>query len=212
MVYRPIINCVELKEVFEMNGQMMQNTYYAQGDSAVTLGDLQALADKVIDWESPDALLDRSITCKLVQVIATDLTSLDSGRVVVTDGLPALGARLSEHLPHNVTLAIKGSTGQRGRGRSARTFWVGLCEDQIVGNNASPQTIVDLEDNMAALLAGINSVPGYLMSVAHRWRDNIKLDIGTTSPILSWGVTDTIVDSQKNRLPGHKKHRGGPVG
>jgi hypothetical protein len=107
-----------------------------------------------------------------------------------------------------VTCAIKHNTGVRGRGRQGRSFWIGMTETMYTANTIETVTVTAITAAMLALMNDVISLdPDYKLVVTHRQVDGVPLTVGTTSEILSFDIADAILDSQRTRLPGHKRNR-----
>lgn len=210
--YQSIPDVAQFQLVYSCDGQRVQNDFYFHKEGDWAQADLNAAISAIgtewaLDWQP---LLPTAI--ELAQVIGTGLTSLDSPRVAGELPSPLPGTNVSAALPLNATLAIKMQTASRGRGRNGRIFWPALCEAQVVDNQANSIFVTDAVDAVTQLQAVVvASGAGITPVVAHRYRDKVRLMPGASSPIVEVVATDRYIDSQKDRLPFHKKHKKAPV-
>jgi len=144
----------------------------------------------------------------LLEIVATDLTSLDGIRVIHEVSPIEFGTLEGVTDSNNVALAIKLGIGKRGRGVSGRIFWGPPPDSKVAGD------MVDA-DYAASAVAAINALRDSLqalsvngaLAVLSRFSGGLPRSTGLGRAVTSVGVTDLFVDSMKLRLPRHKKHR-----
>lgn len=206
--YQSVPDVAQFQMIYAADGQRVQNDLYFHKEGDWAQADLNAAIAAIgTEWASSwQALLPTEM--ELSQIIGTGLTSLDSPRVAGELPAPLPGTNVSPALPLNVTLAIKLQTASRGRGRNGRIFWPALCEAQVVANEASAAFVTDAVDAVISLQGVVvASGPGITPVVVHRYRNGARLMPGEFSAIVEVVSTDRYIDSQKNRLPFHKKHK-----
>jgi hypothetical protein len=203
--YQPVPNTAEVKMTYRQGTNLMSNTYHVLKSSAWTQEELVSLSDVFYDWENLDGKGERSTSIELTHITAADLTSQDAPYMARAIDPAVGGIQASQALPLNVTLAIAAVTGTRGRGRQGRIFHIGLCEDQVDENVVTNTSQDNIVDDLNSLLTAVNAVAGQTMVVVHRYRDGVKLATATTTPIEVWAIRDTTVDTQKVRLPNHRR-------
>lgn len=203
--YQPAPLVAEVKMTYRQGTNLMSNIYHVAKDVEWSGADLDALLEVFYDWENLDAKNDRGTSIELVHMTAAALVSETAPyRARAID--PAVGGiQPGQALPLNVTLAVAGVTGARGRGRQGRTFWIGLTEGQVDENVVTNTSQDNIVDDMNALLTAVNAVAGQQLVVLHRYLGGIKLVEATFSPIIVYTIRDTTVDTQKNRLPNHRR-------
>ncbi|HET8705930.1 MAG TPA: hypothetical protein VFM46_06470, partial [Pseudomonadales bacterium] len=135
----------------------------------------------------------------LFEIVCKELVP-DGVTILYTNDLPVSGTHFQPALPNSVTLAVHWGTGRIGRSTHGRTYFIGLCEDEvdgnIVNNAAAIQTAYDTLritfDN--ALLNTQFSIVSFVQ--ANGWRRDPLV-----TPITGVSV-DNVVDNQRRRLPG----------
>lgn len=203
--YQPAPLVAEVKMTYRQGTNLMSNIYHVAKVDEWTQGDLVTLVEVFFDWEGSDAHLDRAATIELVYITAAALHAAD-GAYNARAIDPAIGGlQPGEALPLNNTIALTAITGTRGRGTQGRSFWIGLSELNVDLNVVGNATVDNLLDDMNNLLTQVNAVTGYSMVVLHRYKDGVRLAEATNDAIVVWGVRDTTIDTQKNRLPNHTR-------
>jgi hypothetical protein len=209
-VHGPVIstNTLQVQMGYLLDGELVENVYHVHKSTAWAIGDIGAIAAAFEGWETSSASALRSVDCELIRITVTDLTSLTAGRVDQQLVVPIVGATSSPALPNNVTFALKANIASRGKGRSGRTFWIGLAESQVVLSQILTATADAIQTALNDLLTDISSsVPGAALSVMHLFVNKVYQADAQTSPILTWTYTDLTTDSMKDRLPNHKRHK-----
>lgn len=210
MVYQPARGVAEIRMKYLLDFETAENVYHVEHGSLDPwpLADLEDLASTFEAWETSDASVVRTASASLIEVVVTDLTSLTTQRVTRAVSPVITGAIGGDSLPNNATIAIKADINNRGRGKSGRVFWVGLAESQVTANHintAAGDAIVLALNNLRADVLALD--PAYHMVVVHRVIDGVRPAEADWSAIASFSLTDQTIDSQKNRLPNHKRHK-----
>jgi hypothetical protein len=188
----------------------MQNVFYVQKLDGWAAGDLEQLAENYLAWETAEAGPLRSNQISLTRVTVTDLTSLTHGRYDLQLASPLVGGLASPALPASATWALKKNIGQRGRGRNGRTFWIGLGENQVVQDTIDSAAASAIETAMNMLLSDLlTDLGGAEVGVIHRPPVGTGEEYDFTRQLV-YAATDFLIDSQRDRLPGHKRHKRRP--
>jgi len=210
-------NCPGILQVemrYVCDAQDIYNVFHV-GKGDTDPWEFAAIAD-VIDsfyntyWTSnQQALLTEEV--QLAEIVATDLTSLSAQRIVRPIVPDEIGTHLGTVLPNNVTLAVKLAPATRGRGSAGRIFWPPTPEDEVAGDqydNAYVSSIVTcFTDLMGDLLALAESSKLVVLS---RVLNGAPRANGIGKDVVSVGASDLYCDSQKLRLPRHKRTKRTP--
>lgn len=173
--------------------------------------DLDACEQAFEDWFSTTASQYINADCDLFQIIATDLTNLSGIRKVYPISPSLSGAMNNQLLPANVTFALKANIGTRGRGTSGRTFWPALGDTQVVNESMNGAAATLLVGAMNQLITDIGAVTNVdSLVVPHFIVGGVRPPTVAASDITSYGFSDLFLDSQRLRLPNHKKHKRTP--
>lgn len=202
------INTVQVVMQYRSGGEIVENVYHVHGGSSWDATEILALLGAFESWESTSASLMRSDQVSLFRIVGTDLTSLAAARVDLQLATPVDGQDVSPVLPNNVTFALKANIGERGKGRNGRTFWIGLGESFVVGSLMDTAHADSIQSALNTLITDVAAaVPGASLAVLHQRQGGIPITPAVTSDILSFTYTDLTTDSQRDRLPGHKRHK-----
>jgi hypothetical protein len=178
----------------------------------ITIPILDDIAAIIIAWFTTDWAPSASIGWLANEVVMTGLNSLADPRKSYPIEPPIGGSDASAELPANVTVAIKEDVGHRGRGLAGRVFWVGLASGSTVGDlltNAAGVALIMAMDNLKANIALVPGVEG--ICVPHLVVGGVRPPTATSDLVTTFLLTDNTLDSQRDRLPGHKKHKRPPV-
>lgn len=203
------IDVAEVRMLYTQEGERVENVMHVLNNAGGwTIPTLLDLGATFVDWEDATAKAQRNSGTFLDLVTVTDLTSLGSARVTVPVSPSIQGTGVGSPAPNNVTIAIKHNTGVRGRGRQGRSFWIGVHENMYTANTIESASVTAITGAMLALKALVLALdPDYRMVVCHRKVDGVPLLVGNTSEVLSYDISDATLDSQRTRLPGHKRNR-----
>lgn len=144
----------------------------------------------------------------LFEIIATDLTSLSGIRKVYPITPALLGNLSAGDLPANSTFAIKANIGTRGRGQNGRVFWPGLTTAQVTHEEMQKVAADDIVNALNQLRTNIAAVTGCDgLCIPHFMVGGVRPPSVSNSLVISYAYSDLLLDSQRDRLPGHKKHK-----
>lgn len=207
MATQPVPGTVQVQMQESVDGQAIFQTFYFASVSPWEMGDLQSLADAAASvWDTDFApLFPAGLT--LNRVVVTDLSSLTGDRYVKALSPVSPGTGVGDYLPLNATLAIHLDIGNRGRGKNGRTFWPALLESSVTGDTASTAFGAAAVTAIEALQTACEAINGCHMAIVSRWLDGAKRPNGQEYPVVSVSVRDLSIDSQKDRLPYHKRKK-----
>lgn len=210
MVFQPVRGVVTVRMRYRLDFENVENVYHVAHASLDPwpLADMEDLASTFEGWEDTTAKPARGSNCQLEEIVIVDETSLTTQRVTRGVVPPIVGTHGGDSLPNNATLAIKADINNRGRGKSGRIFWIGLTEGQVTANTintADRDVIVNALNTLRTNVTALD--PGYDMVTVHREIGGVRPAEADYSVIASFSATDTTMDSQRTRLPGHKRRR-----
>lgn len=199
--YIPVPNTLQANVRFTCAGQQIENTFNFDYESlGFGAGAIAAAGVLSTTWWPPvrGALSNQLV---MTEIYIVDLSS-ESGEVrTVSPPTPSNGSRTAVAAPLNVTLCVSFRTAQRGRSYRGRSYVCGLAIDAIDGQNIASAISGGVLAAYQALVAaaGTASVP---MVVVSRQHNGDRRTTGVATPIVSALLHDTVVDSQRRRLPG----------
>lgn len=202
MPFIPVPNTLAIDVIYELDGQRVENTLYAEAadvpwDEDSILGMLNAIRGIIVTDLLP--LLANSI--QLVQLIGTLLDAVDSIAVTLNVSPPVAGGVSGGAMPNNVTYTIQFKTLLRGRSFRGRNYVPGLPRSEVTGNAISASLRTGLLDFYSTLQALIEA-GGATWVVVSRFSNGLPRVTGVTTPITGPATADTVTDSQRRRLPG----------
>lgn len=207
MAFIPVPNTVLVELRMLADSQQVENTLWFEFDAPPTLGEMEDLADALLEWWNtyPAELMWSGVSLR--EIVVTDMTTNTGPQFT----LPAPGSTNGQlsvtPLPTGVSLTISFRTVQRGRSFRGRNYIVGLVEDQMLGANEV------LEATATSWAAAYTALLVVAADVSCRWVvvsrfSGVDSDgkpvprvTGVTTEILSVVIVDNIVDSQRRRLP-----------
>ena len=198
----------ELKYVVPNN--FIENVFHVRKTSLAlwSESEMDAVEAAFVTWFTTYFSTVLSDQLSMFEIIGTDLTSLAGIRKAY--GIdPALDGNLNaEYLPANVTFALKADIGKRGRGTSGRIFWPSIVDTQVV-NNALDLTVagsfITVMGHLITAMQGVAGMDGLV--VAHFVVGGARPPSVAGSPVIKYAYSDLWLDSQRDRLPEHKKHK-----
>lgn len=200
MVFVPFVNTCRCELRFTQDGQQVANVFHVRGEDPLTVNDLQNIGSTFVEWYGSFLqVVGTGVTLREIDI--RDLSSPSGLGILYNTGLPLRGTIASPMMPNSVTVAIKWGTGLTGRSFRGRTYHLGLTEGQCVNSIIDPAFA-------PPILSGYNALPalmvtnGYELVVASRYSNNQPRVQGVTTPILNAAYADTVLDSQRRRLPG----------
>jgi hypothetical protein len=197
---------VELTVQGTLSGEMAENKYYAKGTTAIDAAMVTALAALLDSWVNSTMLALLPADYTYVRSIARDLTTEASFEAVNITHTGATGGIITAVAPNNVTLAVHRYTGLSGKKAKSRVYWPGISESALAG----PNTVTTVFGN--AVIAALDTLrSNILLDSTNTWTygyvqrvlDGVKLSAGNFVEVFFHTLTDFIIDSMRDRLPGH---------
>lgn len=201
MAFQPVAATALAELVFDLDGEVTENTLYFRKPNAYTLADLTDLATKLRTWWTTLMQPAISNACALTSIKCTSLNDQTGPQFILTAGLPAAGADPSDAVPNNSAFVVTFRTALIGRSFRGRNYIGGIPETVVDTSRILPATATYFRDAYAG-------IPG-IVTAAHLWvvvsrtvNGVIQMPTALTNPVISVDVVDTVMDSQRRRLPG----------
>lgn len=207
MAHQDVPNTVRVEVDYAYDNNNMKNVWHVRTSDVPTLTDLDSIAGAMQTWLGTDWAPQAAPEVSALTITCTSLHNLSGPRATYAINPPIPGTAPSPALPANVTIAVKANIGTRGRGKSGRTFWVGLGEDMVTNNELAPATataIVTALDQLNTLMADVGANLEGLV-IPHFVVGGVRPPTVTTSQVVNYSMANFVTDSQRDRLPGHKK-------
>lgn len=210
MPYIPAPGVLQVVQFFSTGLANGANVWHVlKGAGAWDLAGVNEVIDVFAAWEEDEAGDNRAIEVACTGFKATDLTSLAG--VSIFRAVNITGNIAGPAAPLNATFAVKLVTGLRGRGTNGRVFWYGLSEEQMGAYLMDPIQAEGIRVNVESLITALGAAGDYSLAVLHKVVGGVEINPQTASVVVSAAYTDLFVDSQRNRLPGHKRRKSATV-
>lgn len=167
----------------------------------VTEAQLTAIAQGVVGVWTNFMLNTLPSAYVLTGVTARALDVQDGPVVEESFGIDSPGLLAGAILPNNCSFVVSFRTGRAGATNRGRNYVNGLLESEVTGNNLSVTRINALAAAYANMLGSGAVATGWVWSVISR-KIIIPTVTGRPVPIVSVHIVDSVVDSQRRRLPG----------
>jgi len=208
MAHQDVTRTVAVEMRFFMGNNNAQNTLHALCATTPGLADLNDLGAVVDAWLETVWAPIAASAWTANEIVLTSLDSITGPRrsIPISPAIP--GEDVDQALPANATIAVKADIGTRGRGTAGRVFWIGLSEGQCSGNTlagAAATAIVAALEQLRTDVEGLTNFEG--LCVPHMVVGGVRPNPASSTLIQQFVLTDLSMDSQKNRLPFHKKKK-----
>jgi len=202
MPFIPVPETVMVEVRMRLNLQSIEQTLYFQKGGGWDSASATTLANDILLWWTTYYRVEISDDVTLVEIVVTDLDVVDSFQVTVPAPSPApTGSNGDGAAPNNVAICISFRTDRRGRSYRGRNYVSGIPTNLILNS-------VVLPDFTDAILSAYQTLPfattssGGTWVIASRRNGGVARVIGVTTPVTSVVLVDSVVDSQRRRLPG----------
>jgi len=191
----PIIlaDTVRVEMRYQENSQERVNIFHLNVPGATTT-DLSDIADLFDSHDDTFGDVLRNNTTTLTHIIVTNINDAIQEQFVKAITPPRPGTQTGGSMPGNVTSTVSWRTGFAGPRRRGRTYMVDTPVDQVTAGETISGTRAGLLATWGQTLINALQVASKLLVVAshtyHTW-----------TPVLSV-IVETILDSQRRRLPG----------
>ena len=201
MPFVPVPNTAKFSVVFDRGTEAMVNVFHFDRTGTWGLSELTSGAQTVLDWARTSLMPLLHNHVILNRVEARGLRAQEDVTVVVRPATAVTGGRALDLTPGNVAFAVTHVTGFTGRSARGRTFFGGLSEQDVVGDRIVIGHANALTATLITLLNVMLSSNWRMVVVSYRTNRQARTQ-GFVYPIQSFKYTDTILDSQRRRLPG----------
>jgi hypothetical protein len=202
MVYVPAGNVAQANLRYTWDGQQVENTlYFELGGSFWDTNLLEILGADLASWWQNNMAASLSSTLTLREVYCVDLSSQTGPTgTFVPNPLPS-GADITASAPNNVSFAVSFRTAGRGRSSRGRNYVPGLTEQHIEDNEVIPTMVTFLTDAYSELLSQSTFTSTISWVVVSRYANKQPRTQALVQPVTAVLATDSVVDSQRKRLP-----------
>lgn len=208
MPFVPVSDTLAIELVYEYAGQTVENTSYVHSTPGWTIESISTFLDELRVLVQEELMPLLSTTIALVRLVGTLLDAVDAASVTLTVSPPFPGSTGGANLPNNSAYVVTFLTAGRGRSKRGRNYIAGLTVNDEADPNRVNTTfrtgLLAFYDAYLALCA-TNSVELVVVSrfsgVDGDGRP-IPRAAGVVTDVIGFTTFDTVLDSQRRRLPG----------
>lgn len=202
MASLPVPNTMKVEIFYTLDGQRLENTLHFLNTGTFSGGEIEGLGSTLLTWVTTDLMpnLSDQLSFRFLQL--TDLRTLDGGVVPVVPEAPVPGGTGGNPVPNNCALCVAFSTGGRGRASRGRNYVPGIVEtevDKSIVSEARANAILSSYLNLVDLMP-LESQP-WVWVLVSRQLGGVQRNPPVTTQIVSAYLSDTVIDSQRRRLP-----------
>ena len=195
--------------IYAIPENQIANVFHARATaSSWDATTMDAVEAAFVSWFSTYGSQFMNEALSLTEIIGTDLTSLAGIRRVYPIEPPLQGNYTDSSEPGNVTFAVKANIGTRGRGTNGRVFWPSISLNQYTNqqmNKTKADEIVTALNQLRTNIAAVTGCDG--LCVPHFKVAGVRPPSVANTLIVNYSYSDLYLDSQRDRLPFHKKHK-----
>ena len=210
MPFVPVSNTAEVEAVYDLDGQVVENTMFFTFGTPPGLTELQELLDEVNSTIRGNILPLLSNLITLLRVIGTLIDVADGLTAVSTASLPSTGSVDSVPVPSNAAGCISLRTGSSGRSFRGRNYLPGIPQSSVDFNTMSTAFTNSIAAGYGQLRTNTLAI-GWEHVVVSRFSGFTIVGgrkvptprvAGIHTAITSSFFVDNTIDSQRRRLPG----------
>lgn len=202
MAFVPVSGAVMAEIRMSLDSQLIENTLYFRSRAEAIDPTLTGLGNALLLWWTTSYRVKLPDSVTLREIYLTDLNSATGPTHTAPAPAPApAGLAATPVMPNNVTIAVSFRTGLRGRSYRGRNYFGALGEGQISSNTLDGATQAGIIAAYNALLTG-DVADDWEWGVVSRFSGGVPRAAGVFTPVTAVLITDSIVDSQRRRLPG----------
>jgi hypothetical protein len=198
MPLTPIPRGIEITLRAHRGGDARVNVFHSRAAGGTpTQAELDANAAAVAAWVSVVQVQNVSNTVVYDTVTARDISVIDGPQSVVSlSGVVGLDPQ--DPLPGNVCILAHWATTRGGRSGRGRTFWFDSSEAALSGGVWSSVFVSQINAASIALMNDFATINTPMTVLSRKY--------GTMAGVIAVSVNNNVY-SQRDRLPGHRRHR-----
>lgn len=201
MPFVPVPNTAFVSIRYNWDGQNVENGIYVSAALGGEMPELSAIATVVHDSLVDVLLPIQASTLILREIFVRDLTTATSGQFTLPGDPTDIGGSASPSQPNNVSLSISFRTAKTGRSFRGRNFVLGLTEGAVTNSGVGLGTVASYVDAYNGFRTAINAINGVWVVVSKK-SGGVDRTEGLATPVITALVVNSVVDSQRRRLPG----------
>lgn len=201
MAFQSVPDTAKVAVVMKYDSQDVVNVFHFRRPGQWGVPELESLVQAVGTAWVNDVMIHLSQYLLLFRVEGRGLRSQNDVSFEYVLPTVVSGGRGGEGVAGSLAFAVTHLTGFVGRSNRGRTFFGGLAELDVNGNLIEVPRANGLRDGLGSVRDAANAI-GWTMVVVSRFSNRTLRPEGVTIPIIGFRYRDTIIDSQRRRLPG----------
>jgi hypothetical protein len=203
MAFVPVPNVCQTNVRARLDSQRIENVFYWLVPGGLTESTVANLTNDVLESWSTHMLPQLQTNYVLAEVYGVDLSSADGAAYTAVPVSTSPGTLGGAPLPNNVSICMSHRTAKRGRSYRGRTYLPGGSQSTASGaNHFSDSYATSLLAAFAVFRSDVEADIGCQLGVVSRVANKVPRTTGHFEFINSTLFTDTVLDSQRRRLPG----------
>jgi len=196
----PAPDIVKVEFRYTMLGQQTMNVFYFFQEGGWTVTSMNAFADFAEDtWNTNiKPLLHAGTTLR--EIVVTELSAESSFQITNPSG--AVGTRAGTPLPNNIALVVSFRTGLTGRSRRGRVYHSGVVEADVTENSFNNTQAFEIRTAYEDFFTSFIAEGDWVHVIVSYCEDGVWRENALITPVAAYTIVDTVVDSQRRRLPG----------
>ena len=202
MPFQPATEIAEVEIRMVLQGVPVENVlhFVSLTGFPYDAGTIQNLAQSALANWTTHVLPVQSTALSLNSVLAKDLSAEIAPMFEAFPLVPVTGSLTGPALPNQSALVLTKRSGLTGRSARGRLYHCGFTEDQI-GGNFVLDAYADAVNNAYADFVQAMGDDDHQMVILSRWQDGVLRPDGQAFNMISIGLRNNRVDSQRRRMP-----------
>lgn len=205
MVFVPVPNAAIVEFRYTLFLQEVENTMAFQFNDTITQAALDILTANMSSWWYYYLKPRQTNRLFLREIFAKDQSEQEGITSTNTSHMGEYGGHSTgDDLPPNVSFCVSFRTGLSGRSYRGRNYLCGLKSSMITGACFIYPTYRDqiVAAYEYVLPGGTTPPAGWYWGVISRYNEGARRETGVCTPITAVTVSNDVLDSSRNRLPG----------
>lgn len=203
MAFVPAPNIIMAEVRYLLDNQHIENRLMINNSAAVDAAALEAMAILVWNWAENDLFPFLNASLRLVEVLTTDLTTVNGGQFTYAPDATTVGSEGGACLPNECAFCVSLRSTSRGRSARGRIYIPAIpVSAMVTQNNLSTTAASNLVSAVNSLVSLLLSGGKPLTIVSYVSNGIPRVGGPVYFEVENAVSTDTIIDSQRRRKPG----------
>lgn len=203
MAFQPAPDIAEVEIRQTLQGVPVENVFHFVNTLGAPwdAGTIQALANSVLAAWAAFVLTVQCTQLSLRSVLAKDLSAEIAPTFEAFPLVPVVGTLTGPPMPNQSAVVLTKRSGLTGRSSRGRVYHCGFTEDQVVGNFIADAYADDVNEAYGEFVNATNE-DDFVMVILSRYTAGALRPEGIAFNMISLGLRNNRIDSQRRRMPG----------